>query len=225
MPEHPAEASVHAPGRAWPGTGADVARLARLRVRHLRRKSASWAAVVGVDTESNSLGNRLYGLYLGVLLLVWLWFMWGAAFDAAFAFGESLTPPAREGLRTSLTLLPIRALVAFAIGTLRSSPVKFFSADMAYVAGTPVSRPAVAAVWSVAGTIKSALVGGAFAALACAVLAEAATSPLAFSACAPAAALGGSLPSALMRGVGRWDLHASRSGRSSAAGVFSCLRP
>lgn len=146
-----------------------------------------------MDTESDSLGNRLYGLYLGVLLVVWLWLMWGAAFDIAFGFGETLGPPTREALRASLTLLPIGALVALAIGTLRSSPVKFFSADMAYVAGTPVSRAAVAAVWSTAGTIKAALVGGAFAALSCAVLAEAATSPLAFRACAPAAALGGLL--------------------------------
>ena len=121
--------------------------LAWLRWRQWRGSALYWLRTVGYDPNQRSLIDRMYALYLLGLGLIWVLVMGAWAFSQAASIGAHFTAPLVDAaLAYGVPWLVLGlAVVAMALHA-RSAPLKLSFADMAYVAGSPVSRRAAVLV-------------------------------------------------------------------------------
>lgn len=208
----------------------DFALLLRLRLHHAWSRTVWWAATVGADLRSKTLTDRAYVAYLALLLGGWSYLMIGVAVDRTF---EAAAVVGAQPLTAAVLPWVSAALaVAYVIAGVRTAPVKFGYADMAYVAATPVSRPAIVAAWFTTGVPVTALGGGVLGLLA-GVAASGAPDPVAAVRAAVSTALWMSAAILVARALG-WAAGLIRHGgtdmtriteASSAYAQFEVYRP
>ncbi|HET9014279.1 MAG TPA: hypothetical protein VFN57_01695 [Thermomicrobiaceae bacterium] len=129
---------------------ADLRLLLWLRGRQLRHSIDYWLGIVGYEVWDRSISNRLYGIYLGIFLSLWLLIMWSLAVYQSMHAGARLSANASDQLRafttSALPWLVLGGAVLLVIRALRSSPLVLDEDDLTYVAGAPVSRAAIVLV-------------------------------------------------------------------------------
>ena len=129
---------------------ADLRFLLWLRRKQLRHSIDYWLGIVGYEVWDRSISNRLYGIYLGIFLGLWLLLMWSLAVYEAMHAGARLSASASDRLHTFVSdVLPwvvLGGAVLLAIRALRGSPLVLTDEDQTYVAGSPVDRSAVVLV-------------------------------------------------------------------------------
>jgi hypothetical protein len=120
----------------------DIPAIFWLRWRQFRDGAVYWLRVLGYQPNEKALSQNLYVLYLFGIGLLWFGAMWTFTHDFANTLG-SLLPLA--SLADLLQILPIVGLAAqgfIMVTALRSTPLKLSFADMAYLAGSPISPTA-----------------------------------------------------------------------------------
>ena len=122
--------------------------LLRLRWRHTQEELIYWVrSGLYYDPRKRTTAERLYGLYLLVLIVVvFLLPGWTELMATAAAAGHALPPQARLRVLGALPAVILCGQVLLAMAALRSSPFKLTYPDMAYVAGAPLPRGAAVLV-------------------------------------------------------------------------------
>lgn len=123
----------------------DLLLLTRLRMRLLALSTRIWLSFLGFDVDDRSPIQRIYGVYVIVFLAIWVTLMVSWATYTAARVGGLLPPEADAAILAALPWLLAGLLVLGLVLALRGSPVKLNAPDMAYVAGSPLSRRAVVA--------------------------------------------------------------------------------
>lgn len=105
-----------------------------LRVRHLRTRTNRFLNVAGTDLdESTSLTDRMYLLYIAVIIVVWAFLSWNALMGFT-ARGLTLLSPDTAGLLlATLPLVPAVICLVPSIRALLTSPYKMTEQDIAYL--------------------------------------------------------------------------------------------
>src|SRR5919201_1640831 len=116
----------------------------RLRWRHTQEALIYWVrSGLYYDPRKRTTAERLYGLYLLVLIVVvFLLPGWVELLATAAAAGYALSPHVRGRILDALPAAILCWQVVLAMLALRSSPLKLTYPDMAYVAGAPLPRGA-----------------------------------------------------------------------------------
>jgi len=135
---------------------------ALLKIRLARRAlSTILAGFLFTDFKENkSLENRLYQVYVLLILVIALVLLWFAVLyyvEIAFIY---LGPQAADLLFFCTPLIPLILFIFSATANSLSSPLKFSQPDIAYVAASPIKTAAIVfweLMWRV---LLSALVGG-----------------------------------------------------------------
>lgn len=153
----------------------DFTLLLRLRLRHVWSRVVWWAGTAGADLRSGTLADRAYAAYLALLLGGWSYLMTGAVIDLTFETASAAG--AHTLAATGLSWMPAILLAVYLIASLRDTPLKLGFADLAYVAGSPVSRIAVVVAWFAPG-IPLTLAGGGALGLLAGVAASATPDPV-----------------------------------------------
>ena len=135
----------------------DFVLLLRLRLRHVWSRAVWWAGTAGADLRSSAPGDRAYVAYLALLLGGWSYLMTGAAIDLIFE--ATAAAGARALAAASVPWVPAILLAGYLIAGLRETPLKLGFPDLAYVAGSPVSRTTIVGAWFVPG-VPLTLVSG-----------------------------------------------------------------
>jgi hypothetical protein len=117
----------------------DLRSILWLRWRQFQDGAVYWLRVLGYQPNEQSFSQRMYVLYLVGIGLLWVGTMWSWGYDQANAIGVALTPPALSDLLTALPIAVLIGQVFVLVTALRSTPLKLSFADMAYIAGSPVS--------------------------------------------------------------------------------------
>lgn len=143
----------------------DLRLVFRLRRRQLRSSVLYWLTLVGYEPGRRGLSARIYDLYLLLFGAAWATGMLAVAFHQAGEFGAALGPtflaPALAALPTLVLVVQILAVV----GALRASPLKLTFADMTHLAGSPLTRTAIALAGFAGQAARNVLVATAVAAL------------------------------------------------------------
>jgi hypothetical protein len=115
-----------------------------LRWRHTQEELIYWVrSGLYYDPRKRTTAERLYGLYLLVLIVVvFLLPGWVELLATAAAAGHALPPHLRVQIPAALPAAILCWQVVLAMLALRSSPLKLTYPDMAYVAGAPLPRGA-----------------------------------------------------------------------------------
>ena len=122
----------------------DLILLLRLRLQLLMSSLRLALSFLGYDTEDRSLIQRLYGVYVLGFLALWLVLMGSWSLFTAGQVAAALSPQTRANGLNGLPWVLFGGQVIITLGLLRSAPLKLSFPDMAYVAGSPLSRRAVA---------------------------------------------------------------------------------
>ncbi len=120
----------------------DIWALLWLRWRQFQDAAIYWLRVLGYQSKDASFSGKMYIVYLLAIGAFWVVAMWAWGADQANTLGKLLTP---GGLIQFLNIIPYLVLVTqiyVMIVALQSSPLKLSFADMAYVAGSPISPAA-----------------------------------------------------------------------------------
>jgi hypothetical protein len=120
----------------------DIPAVLWLRWRQFRDSAVYWLRVLGYQPNEKSLSQNLYVVYLGGIGLLWFGAMWTFVYDTANTFGQLLPLNALAGLLQILPILGLAVQVYVIVNALRSTPLKLSFADMAYLAGSPISPTA-----------------------------------------------------------------------------------
>jgi hypothetical protein len=148
--------------------------LAWLRWRQWRGSALYWLRSVGYDPNQQSLIDRMYALYLLALGVIWVLMMAAWAFYQAASIGAHLTASLVDtALARGVPWLVLGLAVVVMVLNARSTPLKLSFADMAYVAGSPVSRRSAVLVNYVQEVIQALVLLVPMLALAVAALAQA----------------------------------------------------
>ncbi|MEP7291692.1 MAG: hypothetical protein ABI835_07900, partial [Chloroflexota bacterium] len=120
----------------------DVQSLFWLRWRQFKDTAVYWLRVLGYRPQDASLSQNLYVLYLALIGLFWVFTVGSFIFDAASGIGKLLAPSTAAELLIGFSWATLILQVYVMINALQSTPLKLSFADMAYVAGAPISRAA-----------------------------------------------------------------------------------
>ena len=102
----------------------DVRLLLWLERKRLAGQADYWVrSLLGYRFGDESLSNRLYGFYLILIGIGWIFFMWGYAVVQAEGMGKLLSPAAREGFSHVLPVLIGAGQLWLLIGALRLTPL------------------------------------------------------------------------------------------------------
>lgn len=105
-----------------------------LRVRHLRTKTNRFLNVAGTDLdESTSLTDRMYLLYIAVIIVVWAFLSWNALVGFTARGLALLSSDAAGLLLAALPLIPAIICLVSGIRALLTSPYKMTEQDIAYL--------------------------------------------------------------------------------------------
>ncbi len=173
---------------------AEMGALWGIRWRMLRAALLYWLMAVGYDPEIGGLSNRLYGVYLvlvlgGLGVLAWLEVL-SAAVQAAAALAAAPSAPPLPGVL--LGALPVLVGLLQVVGVALAwwmSPLRLTWPEIAYVAGSPVPAAAIVAVAFLRVALLALPLSAMLGALAAALLSGGDRTSLAASAVALAVAL------------------------------------
>jgi hypothetical protein len=113
-----------------------------LRWRQFRDGAIYWLRVLGYQPGEKSFSQQIYVLYLAGIGLLWFGTVWTWAFDQANLIGSFMPLMNLAGLLVVIPVIGLLAQVWVFQNALRSTPLKLSFADMAYVAGAPISPSA-----------------------------------------------------------------------------------
>lgn len=121
--------------------------LIRLRLQQWRHRLVLLLRLFGYNPQDRSLKEFFYNLYLLAFFLVWFVFgAWGAILQQAAQFGRILAPALWAQLVAGLPWVVFAGLVGLSLRYARRTPLTLSFPDMAYIAGSPVSRRTVTLV-------------------------------------------------------------------------------
>jgi len=121
--------------------------LATLRLRQWRASLVPILRLFGYNPNDRSIKEFLYNLYLIAFFVVWVIFgTWGAVLYQATQLGQALTLPVWEQLLNALPWLLFLILLGVMLRYARRTPILLSFPDIAYVAGSPAPRRALALV-------------------------------------------------------------------------------
>ncbi len=120
----------------------DVQALFWLRWRQFKDTAVYWLRVLGYRPQDASLSQNLYVLYLVLIAMFWVYTVAAFAFDSAAGIGRLIAQETAGDLLIGFTWATLILQVYVMINALQSTPLKLSFADMAYVAGAPISRAA-----------------------------------------------------------------------------------
>ncbi len=120
----------------------DVQALVWLRWRQFKDTAVYWLRVLGYRPQDASLSQNLYVLYLILIGLFWVYTVGTFIFETAANIGKLLAPATSADLLIGFIWLTLIVQVYVMVNALQSTPLKLSFADMAYVAGAPISRAA-----------------------------------------------------------------------------------
>jgi len=120
----------------------DVQSLFWLRWRQFKDTAVYWLRVLGYRPQDASFSQNLYVLYLILIGLFWVYTVGTFIFEAAAGIGKLLELSTVGDLLVGFTWLTLIVQVYVIVNALQSTPLKLSFADMAYVAGAPISRAA-----------------------------------------------------------------------------------
>ncbi|MEO8611811.1 MAG: hypothetical protein ABI690_28185 [Chloroflexota bacterium] len=120
----------------------DIPAVFWLRWRQFRDSAVYWLRVLGYQQNEKSLSQNLYVVYLGGIGLVWFGAMWTFVYDTTNNLGQLLPLASLAALLQILPIIGLAIQVYVMVNALRSTPIKLSFADMAYLAGSPVSPTA-----------------------------------------------------------------------------------
>jgi hypothetical protein len=143
----------------------DVRALAWLRWRQFRDGAVYWLRVLGYQPNDQSFSQKMYVVYLLLIGLLWVFMMWSWAFEQTNTIGRLLSPVALADILRVLPILVVIGQVYVVVNALRSTPLKLSFADMAYVAGSPISPVAPVLLGFTRQVLTRAVIVGFIAAL------------------------------------------------------------
>ena len=120
----------------------DVQALFWLRWRQFKDTAVYWLRVLGYRPQDASFSQNLYVLYLILIGLFWLYTVGTFTFETAASIGKLLALSTVAELMVGFTWAIFVLQVYVIINALNSTPLKLSFADIAYVAGAPISRAA-----------------------------------------------------------------------------------
>ena len=120
----------------------DVQALFWLRWRQFKDTAVYWLRVLGYRPQDASFSQNLYVLYLILIGLFWLYTVGTFTFETAASIGNLLALSTVAELMVGFTWAIFVLQVYVIINALNSTPLKLSFADIAYVAGAPISRAA-----------------------------------------------------------------------------------
>ena len=120
----------------------DVQSLFWLRWRQFKDTAVYWLRVLGYRPQDASLSQNLYVLYLVLIGIFWLYTVSAFVYDSASGIGKLLAVSTAAELLVGFTYVIMAVQVYVMINALQSTPLKLSFADMAYIAGSPISRVA-----------------------------------------------------------------------------------
>lgn len=120
----------------------DVRSLFWLRQQQFKDTAVYWLRVLGYRPQDASLSQNFYVLYLALIGLFWVYTVGVFIFDAASGLGSLIEPSAAADLLVGFTVVTLVLQVYVMVNALQSTPLKLSFADMAYVAGAPITRAA-----------------------------------------------------------------------------------
>jgi hypothetical protein len=139
------------------GMGPDLRLLLWLHWKQLRSKVRDGLRVLGYEPEKRSFSERVYPVYLVLFGAAWLTAVVLTALNQAGTIAKMLGPAMLPGILQALPWLVV-ALATWSLGqALRSSPLKLTFADMAWVAGSPVSRASATLSGLLQAVLRAAL--------------------------------------------------------------------
>ncbi len=116
-----------------------------LRWRQFKDDAVYWLRVLGYQPGEGSILQQLYVVYLLGIGAFWVFAMWAWSFDIVNNLGSLLVDSTPGTLIAMLNIFPVLVLLLqtyVLVTAVRSTPLKLSFADMAYVAGSPLSRSA-----------------------------------------------------------------------------------
>ncbi|MBZ0297598.1 MAG: hypothetical protein K8L99_33890 [Anaerolineae bacterium] len=123
----------------------DLRALGWLRWKQFKLGAVYWLRVLGYQPNQNSFLQNMYVVYLLAIGAFWVFAMWAYSFDAVTGLGNLLGENSPGTLIAMINIIPPLVLLVqiyVMINALRSTPLKLSFSDMAYVAGSPMSRAA-----------------------------------------------------------------------------------
>ncbi|MFN8449253.1 MAG: hypothetical protein U0521_11880 [Anaerolineae bacterium] len=120
----------------------DVQALFWLRWRQFKDTAVYWLRVLGYRPQDASFSQNLYVLYLVLIGLFWVYTVGTWVFETAAGIGKLLAPSTAMELLVGFTWATLVVQVYVMVNALQSTPLKLSFADMAYVAGAPITRVA-----------------------------------------------------------------------------------
>ncbi len=120
----------------------DVQSLFWLRWRQFKDTAVYWLRVLGYRPQDRAFSQNLYVLYLILIGLFWVYTVGSFVFEQAAAIGKVLAPSTAIELLIGFTWLTLLVQVYVMLNALQSTPLKLSFADMAYIAGAPITRVA-----------------------------------------------------------------------------------
>ncbi len=121
----------------------DMFLLARLRGVLLLRGLRVALSFLGYDTEDTSVVQRLYGVYVLVFMTLWFVLVGSWSLFTAARVGEALSAGGKASGLAGLPWVLVGLFFITLLVALRTVPLKLSLGDIAYVAATPLSRPAI----------------------------------------------------------------------------------
>ncbi len=120
----------------------DVRSLFWLRWRQFKDTAVYWLRVLGYRPQDRAFSQNLYVLYLALIGLFWVYTVSAWVFETSGSIGKLLEPSTAIQLLIGFTWLTLLVQVYVMVNALQSTPLKLSFADMAYIAGAPISRMA-----------------------------------------------------------------------------------
>lgn len=120
----------------------DVQALFWLRWRQFKDTAVYWLRVLGYRPQDASFSQNLYVLYLVLIGLFWVYTVGAWVFETAAGIGKLIAPSTAIELMVGFTWVTLIVQVYVMVNALQSTPLKLSFADMAYVAGAPITRVA-----------------------------------------------------------------------------------
>lgn len=120
----------------------DVQALFWLRWRQFKDTAVYWLRVLGYRPQDASLSQNLYVLYLLLIALFWVYTVSAFVYDSALGIGRLIEATTAGEVLIGFTVALLILQVYVMVNALQSTPLKLSFADMAYVAGAPISRAA-----------------------------------------------------------------------------------
>ncbi len=120
----------------------DVQSLFWLRWRQFKDTAVYWLRVLGYRPQDASLSQNLYVVYLLLIGLFWLYTVGAWVFDISSGIGKLIAVSTAAELMVGFTWVTLVVQVYVMVNALQSTPLKLSFADMAYIAGAPITRMA-----------------------------------------------------------------------------------